>query len=90
MGTGDRGRLQGFRKSNAWLASLAGHALLQSFYVANRFGSLNSWMCMRSGLLFGPTVALALYPRVGGGIIGATGQSPTVASVISLKITLRG
>lgn len=54
----------GFRDSNAWLASLTGHAFPATFYAGDALGSFNSWLRLISGLLFGLGVVWCLYPRL--------------------------
>lgn len=44
---------QGFRYTNAWLATLTNNTLPLSFYVGDAIGSFNSWMRLFSGLSFG-------------------------------------
>jgi hypothetical protein len=53
---------QGFRYTNAWLATLTNNLLARSFYVGNKLGSFNSWMRLVTGLLFGLAVVWMLYP----------------------------
>ena len=55
---------QGFRDSNAWLAVLTQHALPASFYLGDALGSLNSWLRLITGVLFGLGVVWAVYPLV--------------------------
>lgn len=44
---------QGFRDSNAWLASLTNDAFPPLFYAGDALGSFNSWMRLITGVLFG-------------------------------------
>jgi uncharacterized membrane protein len=44
---------QGFRDSNAWLASLTKDAFSPTFYAGDALGSFNSWMRLLTGVLFG-------------------------------------
>ncbi len=53
---------QGFRDSNAWLATLTGNALPATFYAGDALGSFNSWMRLISGVLFGLGVAWLAFP----------------------------
>jgi uncharacterized membrane protein len=53
---------QGFRCTNAWLASLTGNALPGWFYYGDAFGSFNSWMRLITGSLFGIGVVWFLFP----------------------------
>lgn len=54
----------GFRYTNAWLATLTGGAFSPTFYVGDAFGSFNSWMRLISGLLFGIGVVWFAYPHL--------------------------
>ncbi len=54
----------GFRDTNTWLQVLTGNALPSSFYVGDQLGSFNSWARWITGLLFGITTVLALFPIV--------------------------
>ncbi len=47
------GLTNGFRYDNAWLATLTGHLLPDSFYVGDTLGSFNSLMRLITGLLVG-------------------------------------
>ena len=53
---------QGFRYTNAWLASLTGNAFPKWFYVGDAFGSFNSWMRLLSGVAFGLGVVGLAFP----------------------------
>ena len=44
---------QGFRDSNAWLATLTINNLPANFYAGDAWGSFNAWMRLISGLFFG-------------------------------------
>jgi uncharacterized membrane protein len=55
---------RGFRYTNAWLGTLTGNALPQSFYVGNALGSFNSWMRLITGLLFGLAMVWLTYPFI--------------------------
>lgn len=55
---------QGFRYTNAWLAALTGNAFPATFYAGNAWGSLNSWMRLLSGFLFGVGIAWFAFPYV--------------------------
>ncbi len=55
---------QGFRDSNAWLATLTSHSLPAWFYAGDALGSFNSWMRLFSGLTFGIGVGGLLYPNI--------------------------
>ncbi len=54
---------QGFRDSNAWLAGLTGHVLPAWFYAGDAWGSVNSWLRLITGLLFGVGVVWFIYPH---------------------------
>ena len=53
---------QGFRDSNAWLASLTNNSLPISFYAGDAWGSFNSIMRLLSGVFFGAGVVWFGYP----------------------------
>jgi uncharacterized membrane protein len=53
---------KGFRYTNAWLATLTGNRLPESFYVGNALGSFNSWMRLITGLSFGLAVVWLVFP----------------------------
>ncbi|HZD55569.1 MAG TPA: DUF2085 domain-containing protein [Anaerolineales bacterium] len=53
---------QGFRYTNAWLASLTHNAFPPSFYIGNALASFNSWMRLISGVLFGIGVVWFGFP----------------------------
>jgi uncharacterized membrane protein len=55
---------QGFRYTNAWLASLTGNILPATFYAGDAFGSFNSLMRLISGVSFGIGVGGLLYPQL--------------------------
>ena len=55
---------QGFRDSNAWLATLTNHALPAWFYAGDALGSFNSWMRLLTGLLFGLASVALMLPHV--------------------------
>ena len=55
---------QGFRSTNAWLASLTANRLPASFYAGNALGSFNSWMRLISGALFGIGAVWFAFPHV--------------------------
>ena len=57
---------QGFRYTNAWLATLTGHVFGERFYVGTELGSFNSWMRGTTGLLAGMGVVWVLYPLLDG------------------------
>jgi len=54
----------GFRDSNAWLASLTGHFFPALFYQGDALGSFNSIMRLFSGLSFGIAVVWQLFPWI--------------------------
>lgn len=53
---------QGFRDSNAWLASLTNNSLPVNFYAGDAWGSFNSIMRLISGIFFGAGVVWFGYP----------------------------
>lgn len=58
------GLTTGFRYHNDWLASLTGHALPESFYSGDAWGSFNSWMRLLTGGLFATGVVWFAFPLV--------------------------
>ncbi|MFP3854629.1 MAG: DUF2085 domain-containing protein [Anaerolineales bacterium] len=55
---------QGFRYTNAWLAELTNHALPANFYAGNALGSLNSWLRLITGTLFGIGIVWFAFPYI--------------------------
>lgn len=55
---------QGFRDSNARLATLTGNIFPSTFYAGDALGSFNSWMRLITGVLFGTAVVWLAYPYV--------------------------
>jgi len=55
---------QGFRYTNAWLATLTQNSLPPSFYAGDALGSFNSWMRLVTGVLFGFGVGWLLFPNL--------------------------
>jgi uncharacterized membrane protein len=55
---------QGFRDSNAWLATLTNNIFPATFYAGDAFGSFNSWMRLITGALFGLGAVWLAYPYV--------------------------
>jgi uncharacterized membrane protein len=53
---------QGFRYTNAWLATLTNNSLPFSFYVGDALGSFNSWIRLLTGFLFGVGVVWFGFP----------------------------
>jgi uncharacterized membrane protein len=53
---------QGFRDSNAWLASLTNYAFSSRFYAGDALGSFNSWMRLLTGVLFGLGIVWFSFP----------------------------
>lgn len=53
---------QGFRDQNLWLATITNNSLPASFYYGDAFGSLNSWLRLITGTLFGMGVVLYGFP----------------------------
>jgi uncharacterized membrane protein len=55
---------QGFRDSNAWLATLTNHALSGTFYAGDALGSFNSGMRMLTGIVAGAGLVWFTLPHV--------------------------
>ncbi|MGH2626530.1 MAG: hypothetical protein ACRDHY_07770, partial [Anaerolineales bacterium] len=55
---------QGFRDTNLWLSTLTGGALPGWFYAGDALGSLNSWMRLISGALFGIGLGWFSFPAL--------------------------
>lgn len=55
---------QGFRETNAWLATLTNQAFPPAFYAGDGLGSFNSLMRLLSGVAFGVAVGWLLYPNM--------------------------
>jgi uncharacterized membrane protein len=53
---------QGFRYTNAWLATITNNSLPLSFYVGDALGSFNSWMRLLTGVLFGIGIVWFGFP----------------------------
>lgn len=58
------GLFESFRYHNQWLANLTHHALPQSFYVGDSFGTFNSWMRLISGIGFGIGIVWLIAPII--------------------------
>lgn len=65
---------QGFRYTNAWLASLTASRWPTSFYVGNAPGSFNFLMRLITGVMSGVAVVWFAYPRLH---LALTGRSAT-------------
>lgn len=65
---------QGFRDTNAWLATVTGNVLPASFYAGDALGSFNSWMRLISGVLFGLGVAWLAFPYLATAMADAAAQ----------------
>jgi uncharacterized membrane protein len=65
---------QGFRYTNAWLASLTHNLLAPSFYAGNALGSFNSWMRLITGVLFGTGLAWLAFPQMAGTFVRQSEQ----------------
>lgn len=68
----------GFRDSNAWLAFLTGNLLPRSFYAGDALGSFNSWMRWITGITFGITTVLFLFPYIETGMLDVRLQTEAV------------
>lgn len=55
---------QGFRYTNAWLATLTNHVFPATFYAGNVWGSFNSLMRLLTGFLFGVGIVWFGFPYV--------------------------
>jgi uncharacterized membrane protein len=55
---------QGFRDTNAWLASLSNNIFPATFYNGDALGSFNSWMRLITGVLFGLGIVWFGFPFV--------------------------
>ncbi len=55
---------RGFRDSNAWLVSLTGGAFPAWFYAGDAVGSLNWWLRLITGGLFGIGLVWMAYPHL--------------------------
>lgn len=53
---------QGFRDTNAWLATLTNNVLAPSFYVGDAWGSFNAWVRLVTGILFGLGIVWFCFP----------------------------
>ena len=74
---------QGFRDSNAWLASLTGNLLPPAFYAGAAIGSFNSWMRLLSGVSFGLGIVWFVFPYLEELFVGITAQSQASSTVES-------
>jgi uncharacterized membrane protein len=57
---------QGFRDSNAWLAGLTNNAYPVTFYAGDALGSVNSWLRLLTGVLFGFAIVWFSFPYLNG------------------------
>jgi uncharacterized membrane protein len=55
---------QGFRDTNAWLATLTGQIFEPTFYAGDAWGSFNSIMRLASGILFGLGIVWFGFPHI--------------------------
>ena len=74
---------QGFRDSNAWLASLTRNLLPPDFYAGDAIGSFNSWMRLLSGVSFGLGIVWFVFPYLEELFVGLATQNQTSSSVES-------
>jgi uncharacterized membrane protein len=56
------GLTRGFRYQNAWLVSLTGNVMPETFYVGDALGSFNSWTRLLTGLLFAAGAVWLTFP----------------------------
>jgi len=66
---------QGFRDTNIWLQILTHHALPITFYQGDALGSLNSWMRLITGVLFGFGVVGFAFPYINDSFAGVVQRS---------------
>lgn len=64
----------GFRDTNIWLAALTNNTFATSFYAGDAVGSLNFWLRLITGLLFGLGVVWFAYPRLNAAFAGTARQ----------------
>lgn len=64
------------RTENPWAVALTGGVFSPGFYVGDAVGSLNWWLRTISGVLFGLSLVLALYPRIEMEMRKGSGGSP--------------
>jgi len=55
---------EGFRDSNAWLATLTNNAFTAGFYAGDAWGSFNSLMRLLTGVLFGIGIVWFSFPHL--------------------------
>jgi len=55
---------QGFRDTNAWLATLTDNAFAPGFYAGDALGSFHSWMRLLTGILFGLGIVWYGFPYI--------------------------
>ena len=60
----------GFRYTNTWLVALTNNTFAASFYAGDAVGSLNFWLRLITGLLFGLGIVWFAYPRLGTAFAG--------------------
>lgn len=74
---------QGFRDSNAWLATISGHFLSPDFYRGDAWGSFNAWMRLISGILFGIGLVWFAFPLLENAFSQPARQPEDKASISS-------
>lgn len=67
----------GFRDTNTWLAALTNSAFVPGFYAGDAVGSLNFWLRLITGLLFGLGIVWFAYPRLGAAFADTARQIET-------------
>lgn len=60
---------EGFRDTNEWLRVITFNLFPAEFYYGNMLGSFNSWARWVTGLLFGVTTVLAIFPVIQAGLL---------------------
>lgn len=53
-----------FRDTNIWLQMITNNAVPRDFYLGDALGSLNSWMRLSTGTLFGIALVAFAYPYI--------------------------
>jgi len=74
---------QGFRDSNSWLAALTHHALPNTFYAGDAWGSFNSLMRLITGVLFGLGIVWFGYPYLDAAF---SPETPPAAQITTLTL----
>ncbi|CAG0960404.1 hypothetical protein ANRL3_00839 [Anaerolineae bacterium] len=78
----------GFRDTNVWLQIITGNLFPASFYAGDALGSFNSWLRWLTGISFGITTVLFLFPYIQDGMCDVELQ--TVATLERAQARTRG